>query len=261
MEPITLHGQPLAGGALPAVCVPLVGRDADALLAEVAAVAAEPPDLLEWRVDFFGAVADTARVLDTAARIRQAAGVPLLFTRRSQREGGQPLALDEPGVVELYRAVCAQGAADIVDWEMASEPAQLAEVRESARAAGIALLLSFHDFDKTPPAAQLLERFRQAQALRADIAKVAVMPQRRSDVLVLLQATLQASEELRIPVAGMAMGALGAASRLCGGEFGSALTFAVGQQASAPGQLPLQALRRGLAVLRGGGAGVGGGQR
>src|SRR5690606_25998648 len=98
MQPIALHGQPLAGGALPAVCVPLVGRDTDALLAEGPAVAGEPPDLLEWRVDFFEAVADTARVLDTAARSRQAAGVPLLFTRRSQREGGQPLPLDEPGV-------------------------------------------------------------------------------------------------------------------------------------------------------------------
>ncbi|WP_332815955.1 type I 3-dehydroquinate dehydratase [Ramlibacter sp.] len=253
MKPIALRGQPLGGGALPAVCVPLVGRDGDALLAEVAAVAGEPPDLLEWRVDFFGAIADTAQVVETAARIRQAAGVPLLFTRRSQREGGQPVALAERQVVELYQAVCRQGAADIVDVEVAADPAHIAAVRDAARASGIALLLSFHDFAGTPPAQQLLERFRQAQGLGADIAKIAVMPRQRSDVLALLQATLQASEELRIPVAGMAMGALGAVSRLCGGEFGSALTFAVGQQASAPGQLPLQALRRGLSVLRAGG--------
>ena len=253
MKPIVLHGKPLAGGALPAVCVPLVGRDADALLAEVAAVAADPPDLLEWRVDFFAAASDTAHVVDTAARIRQSAGVPLLFTRRSQREGGQPMALTEPQVVDLCRAVCAQGAADILDFEIAADPGHLAAVRDAARASGVALLLSFHDFDRTPPVADLLARLRQAQSLGADIAKIAVMPQRRSDVLALLQATLQASEELAIPVAGMAMGALGAVSRLCGGEFGSALTFAVGQQASAPGQLPLQALRRGLSVLRGSG--------
>ncbi|WBY03300.1 type I 3-dehydroquinate dehydratase [Ramlibacter tataouinensis] len=251
MKPITLRGKPLAGGALPAVCVPLVGRDAEALLAEVAAVAAEPPDLLEWRVDFFAALGDIAHVVDTAVRIRQAAGVPLLFTRRSQREGGQPIALNEPQVLELYRAVCMQGAADIVDVEMAADPDHIAAVREAARANGIALLLSFHDFDRTPPVAELLQRFRQAGQLGADIAKLAVMPRRRSDVLALLQATLQASEELPIPVAGMAMGALGAVSRLCGGEFGSALTFAVGRQASAPGQLPLADLRRGLSVLRG----------
>ncbi len=258
MKPITLRGKPLAGGVLPAVCVPLVGRDADALLAEVAAVAADPPDLLEWRVDFFAAIADTPQVVETAARIRQAAGVPLLFTRRSPREGGQAMALTEPQVVDLYRAVCAQGAADIVDFEIAADPAHIVAVRDAARASGIALLLSFHDFDKTPPAQQLLDRFRQAQDLGADIAKIAVMPRQRCDVLALLQATLQASEALTIPVAGMAMGSMGAVSRLCGGEFGSALAFAAGQQASAPGQLPLQALRRGLSVLRTGGAGIGG---
>lgn len=249
MKPIMLRGRPLAGGALPAVCVPLVGRDVDALEAEVAALAAEPPDLLEWRVDHFAAIGDTAQVIETASRIRQAAGVPLLFTRRSQREGGQPIGLTELQVVELYRAVCAQGAADIADCEMAADPGHVAAVREAAHAGGIALLLSFHDFDRTPPAAEMLGRFRQAQDLGADIGKLAVMPRRRSDVLALLQATLQASEELAIPVAGMAMGAMGAASRLCGGEFGSALTFAAGRQASAPGQLPLADLRRGLSAL------------
>ena len=65
-----------------------------------------------------------------------------------------------------------------------------------------------------------------------------------------LQAMLQASQELDIAVAGMAMGALGAVSRLAGGEFGSALTFAVGQAASAPGQMPVRELRAALAALK-----------
>lgn len=253
MKPITLRGRPLAGGALPAVCVPLVGRSADALLAEAAAAAAKAPDLLEWRVDFFEGIGSPGEVVALAARLRQAAGpLPLLFTRRSTREGGQPTGLPEPAVVDLYRAVCAAGAADIVDFEMASERHHLDAVRAAAQAAGIALLLSFHDFGGTPPVPQLLARFRQAHALGGDIAKVAVMPQGRGDVLALLQATWQAGEELPIPVAGMSMGALGAVTRLCGGEFGSALTFAVGQAASAPGQLPIEALRTGLQVLRAG---------
>jgi 3-dehydroquinate dehydratase-1 len=69
-------------------------------------------------------------------------------------------------------------------------------------------------------------------------------------VLTLLGATWNASQALPIPVAGMSMGGLGAVTRLCGGQFGSALTFAVGQVASAPGQLPIDELRTGLAVLR-----------
>ncbi|TFZ04172.1 type I 3-dehydroquinate dehydratase [Ramlibacter humi] len=235
---------------MPAVCVPFVGRTAGALRAEAARAARLKPDLVEWRVDFFEGIARTADVVALAQELRNAAGVPLLFTRRSSREGGQPIALGEPEVVALYEAVCAARAADIVDAEMAGDRAHVQAVREAARAAGIALLLSFHDFAGTPPAGELLARFRQAQDLGADIGKLAVMPQSKADVLALLQATLQASETLDIPVAGMAMGALGAASRLCGGEFGSALTFGMGEAASAPGQMPVDALRAGLAVLR-----------
>lgn len=257
MKPITLKGKPLAEGRLPALCIPLVARTAEALRLEAAAAGRLAPDLVEWRVDFFEGLARTGEVVALAAEIRRAAGAPLLFTRRSEREGGQKIALTEPQVVELYRAVCAAGAADIVDMEMEAERAHLDAVREAARAQGIALLLSFHDFGATPPAAQLLARYRQAQALGGDIGKLAVMPRSSADVLALLQATLQASSELSIPVAGMSMGALGAVSRLAGGEFGSALTFAVGQAASAPGQLPIEELRRALALLSRGSVGAG----
>ena len=39
MKPITVKGQPLAEGRLPALCIPLVARTADALRAEAAAAA------------------------------------------------------------------------------------------------------------------------------------------------------------------------------------------------------------------------------
>jgi 3-dehydroquinate dehydratase-1 len=87
-------------------------------------------------------------------------------------------------------------------------------------------------------------------ALGADVAKIAVMPQRAEDVLALLDATLRAARELPIPVAGMSMGGLGAASRLCGGVFGSALTFAVAGAPSAPGQMPVGEVRAALETLR-----------
>lgn len=249
-RPLFVNGQPLAGGRLPALCAPLVARSAEALAAETRAVAAKRPDLLEWRVDFFEAIGDTAAVLAAAAAVRQAAGdLPILFTRRAQREGGQPIPLDEPAVVALYEAVIASGQVDLVDFEMDNDAAHLARVRERARAAGKPLVLSFHDFQRTPDDAQLAARFAQAQALGGDVAKVAVMPQSLEDVHRLLGATLAASRKLDIPVISMSMGGLGAVSRLCGGVFGSALTFAVGAAASAPGQMPIEDVRAGLAVL------------
>lgn len=249
-KPILLNGKPLAGGRLPAVCAPLVGRTREQLLAEARVVAAKQPDLLEWRVDFFAGIADASLVLETAAAIRQAAaGVPLLVTRRSVREGGEPITLTEPQVVALYRALCEQRLAELIDVEMGSEIEHVRELRACTRAHGVGMVLSFHNFSETPPLAQLLERFERAQQLDGDVAKVAVMPRQPEDVLRLLEATVQASRRLSIPVVSMSMGAWGSVSRLCGGAFGSALTFAVGQSASAPGQMPIEDMRTGLAIL------------
>lgn len=249
-KPILVKGKPLAGGRLPAICAPLVGRTREQLLAEAQVVAAKQPDLLEWRIDFFAGIGDSSLVLETAAAIREAAaGLPLLVTRRSVREGGEPISLTEPQVVALYRALCEQRLAELIDVEMGCDVEHVRELRACTRAHGVGMVLSHHNFSDTPATEQLLERFERAQQLDGDVAKVAVMPRQPEDVLRLLEATVQASRRLSIPVVSMSMGAWGSVSRLCGGAFGSALTFAVGQSASAPGQMPIEDMRAGLGIL------------
>jgi 3-dehydroquinate dehydratase-1 len=244
---ITLRGQALPN---PAVCTPLVARSADALVAECTAVAAKKPDVIEWRVDFFDAIADTHAVIETAKWLKSAAGgLPILFTRRHAREGGEAIALGEPQVVALYRAVCASGAVDLVDFEMGNDPADVAAVGDAARAAGIPVVLSFHDFNSTPSAHELVAKFERGHALGADVVKIAVMPKSDDDVLALLAATSRASRSLPIPVISMAMGPLGAVTRAAGWLFGSALTFAVGASSSAPGQMPIEDVRAVIAAL------------
>ena len=76
------------------------------------------------------------------------------------------------------------------------------------------------------------------------------MPRSEEDVLSLLSATLSIRREYPdVPLITMSMGELGAVSRITGGLFGSDLTFAVGSNASAPGQIPVSDLRRCLAVV------------
>jgi 3-dehydroquinate dehydratase-1 len=252
MQPkvIELNGKPV-GARFPAICAPLVGRTVERLLAEAAIVAAKKPDLLEWRVDFFEGIGDTPLVIDTLARVKHASGgLPLLFTRRSMREGGERISLSEAQVISLYRAVCQTGHVDLVDFEMGNSAADVAEVHEFSRAHGVKLILSFHDFDRTPSAEALRQKFAQAEQLGADVAKIAVMPQGMDDVLTLLSATSQSSKELRIPVVSMSMGRFGAITRLCGWAFGSAMTFAVGESSSAPGQLAIEDVGAGLALLQ-----------
>ncbi|MDI1244686.1 MAG: type I 3-dehydroquinate dehydratase, partial [Rhodoferax sp.] len=234
-KPIELNGQAIAGGKFPLICTPLVGRTFDKVMAELALVLPKQPDVLEWRVDFFDAIGDTAAVIAAARAIKQAAGsIPVLFTRRSIMEGGEKITLNEDQVIAMYTAVCESKSIDLIDYEMANDAANIVRVRTAAKANGIKLVLSFHNFSYTPSLETLAAKFLNADQLGADVAKVAVMPRDLDDVLVLLSATREASKKLRIPLISMSMGPDGAMTRLFGWAFGSALTFAVGASSSAP---------------------------
>jgi 3-dehydroquinate dehydratase-1 len=76
------------------------------------------------------------------------------------------------------------------------------------------------------------------------------MPGDMADVLTLLNATLQSSQKLKIPLISMSMGPYGSITRLFGWAFGSALTFAVGAAGSAPGQLPIDDINSVLALVQ-----------
>jgi 3-dehydroquinate dehydratase-1 len=250
-KPIELHGKAVAGGKFPLVCTPIVGHTGSEILPEVQLNLAKHPDILEWRVDFFEGIGNSAEVISVAQRIKQLAGdIPMLFTRRSSREGGEKISLSEDEVLALYQAVCESRLVDIIDFEMSNDPAHIAQLRQTASANDIKLMLSFHNFSLTPDREKLIERFLQAEQLGADIAKVAVMPRNLEDVLTLLTATLESSQALKIPLISMSMGAYGTLTRLFGWTFGSALTFAVGAAGSAPGQVPIEDLNTVLRILQ-----------
>ena len=247
---IDIRGRKL-GGETPLICSPLVGRTRERVLAEVANVVAKRPDVIEWRVDYFEHIADPKAVVDVAAAMRKAAGdMPVIFTRRSVKEGGEKIAIGDADVVRLYDAVGASGHVDFIDFEMGNDPEHVRLVRESTRTHGARLILSYHNFGFTPGVEFLVQRFLEAERLGADVAKVAVMPRDRGDVLALLAATAQADAKARIPLISMAMGPLGSVTRMIGGVFGSALSFAVGEGSSAPGQIPIADLNAVYDVIR-----------
>ncbi|NNU83445.1 type I 3-dehydroquinate dehydratase [Geobacillus sp. BMUD] len=237
------------GGEEPCICAPVVGVDAEQVLAETRQISAKKPHLIEWRADFFNGIHDDRQVVATAKQMRTIAGeIPILFTVRSEREGGRPIPLTEEEKIRLFETVCQSGAIDLLDYELVHEP-YVATVRQLSRQYGVRLILSYHNFDFTPAKEELVAKMRQAGKYGADIAKVAVMPKSLQDVLVLLQATEEARQELPIPLITMSMGGLGAITRLAGGLFGSAVTFAVGQQSSAPGQIPIEEVKDVLSVI------------
>ena len=285
--PLTWGGRSIpAPGGLPAVAVSLTGPTSAHALTQARRAIDAGADVLELRVDLLeetGALAApgpldaataAAQVLECLRGLGEiiaadgadaGAGAPLLLTCRTAAEGGQA-HLDDAAYGALLRSVLD----GLADWAPERRPAAidvevqrgcLPQVCAQAHGLGVDVVASFHDFEATPADEVLEEVLARMAREGADLAKIAVWPTSADDVARLLgvcaRATAGAGEgaDLGVPVAAMSMGALGAVSRVAP-AFGTALTFAVvpdeqGQaRASAPGQLPIQDVRRCLELLR-----------
>ncbi|WP_394687396.1 type I 3-dehydroquinate dehydratase [uncultured Xanthomonas sp.] len=238
------------GAGLPKIIVPITAHDAGEALAQAQRIAASPDaDLAEWRIDLMDGATDAAALAALGPRLAQALhGKPLLLTFRTKAEGGA-VAIDDAAYGTLYARLLEARFADLLDVEMFRDPAVLRQVVERAHRQGVYVVMSSHDFHATPPVAEIVARLQRQQALGADVLKIAVMPRDPGDVLHLLDATWQMRQRSGQPLLTMAMGPLGAVSRLSGGTFGQSLTFGMLGSASAPGQIDAARLRQALDAL------------
>lgn len=77
----------------------------------------------------------------------------------------------------------------MIDLELFTGDDQVKETVAYAHAHDVKVVMSNHDFHKTPEAEEIIARLRKMQSFDADIPKIALMPQSTSDVLTLLTAT------------------------------------------------------------------------
>lgn len=238
------------GEGRPKVILPIMERAEAAILEKAAQFSTLQADCVEWRVDHFDDARTPGAVARCLAKLRVALKDKLLLvTFRTKTEGGEQ-ALSHPEYLAFLSLILDTDCADLLDIEFFTVGADLSLLVEQAHTAGVPVVCSSHDFAKTPPRAELVERMVQMQQAGADLPKLAVMPQSRIDVLELLAATAEMAEHHpETPVITMSMGALGAVSRLAGEAFGSAMTFANPGQASAPGQVSLDIVNEVLDAL------------
>ena len=243
---LTLRGLTFDAAA-PRIIVPLFARSLGALRLLAAAADADPTaEVVELRLDPLPEVDFSAAL----ALVRSLTDKPLIVTIRTKAEGGE-LALTPDTYAAHCRALLAQGGVDALDIEWKACGPHRDALRSAARAAGAAALYSEHHFDGTPATDAMADTLVGMADAGADIAKLAVMPQCRTDVLELLAATAEMTDlHPETPVITMSMGALGGVSRLCGEAFGSAMTFANPGTASAPGQVGLDVVNAVLDSLR-----------
>ncbi len=244
----------LIGDGIPKICVPLNGRTEEELLSQMSFAQDEPCDLFEWRADFYLTYQGTGDWQSMLTKIRSKTQKPIIFTLRSEAEGGQS-SLRRSDVLALLRDVCEQGDVDIVDFELFEEDGSLDDAKmeflvETAHSNNKKVILSNHDFDKTPDLDAIIKRLQAMERLGADLPKVAYMPTTGEDVATLLEAArVVSSQFMHKPFVAISMGEVGKESRICGGALGSAITFAAapstdGQNTTAPGQMKASELHR-----------------
>lgn len=227
----------------PLICLPITAKTKEEVLNEVEILQAQGPDMIELRADFLEEIANTEKIIDLVNTVLKITDIPLLFTIRSEKEGGQIILLNDGEIMELLCEVAKSTSVDLLDYEVNNDKKLVQQFMYIAHEHGKKVVLSYHNFLETPDNELLLEYFTKMDVYNADFAKIAVMPKSKADVRRLLEVTSVADEKLSIPVITMSMGDLGKISRVIGWVYGSVLTFGVGVASSAPGQVPIAELR------------------
>ncbi len=183
-------------------------------------------DLCELRLDLLHSVPSVAELADLLAARAQ----PVVVTVRRPVDGGAWSGSE--GQRRALLLAASEAGADWIDVEsdIAEQMPQMGTARR---------IVSLHDFEQTPDA--LSDLLTLLTGLGGDLVKIAVTPKDWSDVLRVLEAA-RAYDGAAIC---LAMGRIGAITRLLAGRLGAPWTYAamdVGE-AVAPGQYPLAQMR------------------
>lgn len=212
------------------VCVSILAEDAQGALEKAGRAARLGADLVEYRLDAMRRVDST----DVERLVRETPRPCVVTFRKKDGEG-------EAERLELLRKAARLGAA-YVDIEAGLEG-------EFGDADPAGLIVSFHDFEGTPP--DLPEIARRIESGPADVVKVVTTARSVHDTF----AHYEILRSARKPTISFAMGEPGLASRVLCLKFGAPFTFASleGGEEAAPGQIPL---RRMVSEFRAGSIGA-----
>jgi len=217
------------------LCIPITGSDREEIKSQLNELALLDFEMIEWRADYHFSM-EVLKEISEAFPDKE-----LIFTYRTKVEGGETQPEDE-FLSFVYTLVALSGMVHIIDLELEGICKTSPDIIKRLKPSGVKLMISNHDFEKTPSEKEITDRFKKMETLGADIAKIAVMPGRIKDVEILISAAKTANKLLGIPIVAISMGELGKKTRIEGEEFGSIITFGSLDKKSAPGQIPAKEL-------------------
>lgn len=201
----------------------------------------EDCDLIELRADFIKNLTE-----EEIYSIRSTKK-PIIFTLRSINEGGKA-KLDDQYFNKLEIAIKSPGI-DFIDLEFDIKKIKLEEMIKIAKENGKYIIISKHSFFSSLTSKKILNILKNQEKLGADIAKIAIMPKNKNDIVEVLKAGILAKQSINIPVINIAMGSIGVITRVFADMFGSDISFASYQSSSASGQINLNDLKNILKII------------
>jgi 3-dehydroquinate dehydratase I len=223
------------------ICVAVAQETVDKALVVAGRVASQA-DVIEIRLDYLREM----QVTPFFAVIRK----PLLFTNRPTWEGGRFAGEEDARVAPLLEAVAQEAA--YVDLELMAPMESLKRLQTGMEHVSTRLILSWHNFEKTPESPELVAKLRAMQEKGGHIGKIVTMAHSFRDVLRVLQLQ-EVAARMHFPLIAFCMGRPGCISRLATLELGGFMTYCSANDggATAPGQLSVAALREIVERMRG----------
>ena len=236
------------GRGRPKICAIVLGETEGEILQLAERANTENCDMIEFRADHYAKILDIDAAKTILGKIRKICKKPIIFTFRRKEEGGKTQTSLEY-YKKLLLVVAQNWYADIVDVEASALSGDGSFV-DKLKDFGVFIIISKHDFEKTPTQEEIIENFFMMQDLGADIVKAAYMPNTKKDVLNLITAAENVtSTYLSCPVVAISMGHLGMITRILGEFIESAITFAAITKSSAPGQIGIDKMETVLDVI------------
>lgn len=252
ISPAIYHVKNLNIGEFPVkTIVPITAKTKQQALEQAQMIAENPnADMAEFRIDLLDFASDTKAVIALGKELNQVLkNKPLIATIRTANEGGK-LKVSDAEYEKIYSEYLKQPFMQLLDIEMFRDQAQVEKLTQRAHQKNVLVIMSNHDFDKTPAQQDIEQRLLKQDQMGADILKIAVMPKSKQDVLTLMNATLNVSRKSKKPLLTMSMGRLGTISRIATANMGGSMSFGMIGEASAPGQIDVAQLKQFLKTVQ-----------
>ncbi|MBJ9482567.1 type I 3-dehydroquinate dehydratase [Acinetobacter baumannii] len=250
-EPVTLNAQTQTAATAVKTIVPITAKTKEQALAQAQVIAnTADVDLAEFRIDLLSFASDTKQVIALGHELKKILGnKPMIATIRTKNEGGQ-LEISDADYGKTYQAYLKNPFMDWLDVEMFRDQKVVSEIVQKAHQKKVLVVMSNHDFQKTPSQDEIEKRLLKQDQMGADVLKIAVMPKSKQDVFTLMNATLKVSQQTTKPLLTMSMGQLGTISRVATANMGGSYSFGMIGQASAPGQIDVTKLKQILQTVQ-----------